>query len=79
MTGQTGRGSMPRTGGPVREWRLRMGLSQAQCAALYGCSERTWRRYDLADEAPKRVSHWLWRWEFHDRHNIETRATVGIN
>jgi predicted transcriptional regulator len=58
----------------LRAWRLRMELSQSECAVLYGISRRQWIRYEMGDtEVPAGVSHWMRLWEFHDRHVVEVR------
>lgn len=48
-----------------------MGLSQEQAAALYGVTERSWRRYECGDRrVPAALLHWMRLWEFHDRHVV---------
>lgn len=55
-------------GEQLKEWRLnqrgehayknnqvRKGWTQAMAAAWYGCSERTWRRWEQMDEVPEPV------------------------
>ena len=38
----------------LREWRLRQRWTQADAARWYGCSIRTWRRYETG-ETPTHV------------------------
>ncbi len=63
----------------LREWRLRMQLSQRQASGLYGISHRQWCRYE-ADQTPipKSVLHWMRLWENHDRHVVTVEHKPNI-
>jgi transcriptional regulator with XRE-family HTH domain len=44
-----------------RQFRQREAVTQAEAAALLGVDERTWRRWENGESAPKRHSREFWR------------------
>lgn len=41
------------TGGKLRAWRERSGLSQDQCAKRIGTGQRTWGQWELEESTPE--------------------------
>lgn len=59
VSGEWDGGRLRRTA--CRHFRRREAVTQAEAAALLGVDERTWRRWENGESAPRRHSREFWR------------------